>query len=70
MLQQIKGEDFPKIFQDSLDGNLLSQILEVLATEFVTANETVLSYLQGLTQVPRFRTLTLFLSNSDKKSKY
>lgn len=68
--QQINGEDFPKIFQDSLDGNILSQILNVLATEFVSANEPVLSYIQGLTHVKRFRTLTLFLSRSDKNSEY
>lgn len=68
--QQIHGEDFPKIFQDSLDGNILSQILNVLATEFVAANEPVLSYIQGLTHVKRFRTLTLFLSSSDKNSEY
>ncbi|XP_034247061.1 RNA polymerase II-associated protein 3-like isoform X2 [Thrips palmi] len=67
-LKKINGQDFPKIFQDSLDGNILSQILSVLATEFVAANEPVLAYLQGLTQVRRFRTLTLFLSQSDKSN--
>lgn len=67
-LKQINGENLPKIFQDSLDGNILSQILNILASEFVDANEPVLSYIQGLTKVRRFRTLTLFLSQSDKES--
>lgn len=66
-LQKINGEDFPKIFQDSLDGNMLSQILKVLALEFVQSKAPVLSYIQGLTRVRRFRTLTLFLSKSDKE---
>lgn len=67
-LKKINGADFPKIFQDSLDGNILSQILSVLANEFIPANKPVLAYLLGLTQVRRFRTLTLFMSRSDKSN--
>ncbi|KAK3915226.1 RNA polymerase II-associated protein 3, partial [Frankliniella fusca] len=50
-LQKINGGDFPKIFQDSLDGNILSQIIKILAEEFVPNKALISNYIEGLTHL-------------------
>lgn len=64
----MNGEQLPAIFKDALESDVFSQILEVLATEFVKANEPVYQYLNGLSNVKRFSALILFASDEDKES--
>ncbi|XP_063227345.1 RNA polymerase II-associated protein 3-like isoform X2 [Bacillus rossius redtenbacheri] len=66
-LKQINGADLPKLFQDSLESNILSGILTTLANEFTKAGSPVYSYLLGLSNVRRFSTLSLFLSKEEKE---
>lgn len=60
----------PKIFQDSMESDIFSEILEVLKVEFVKRKEPIFYYLRDLSQVKRFRALIMFVSSGEKESKY
>jgi hypothetical protein len=64
--QQIPGADFPKIFQDSLESNILSDIISAIKTEFLQFKEPALPYIMGLSRVRRFGALAMFMSEHDK----
>ncbi|KAL0131847.1 hypothetical protein PUN28_003004 [Cardiocondyla obscurior] len=66
-LKQIPYGDLPKIFKDSMESDIFSDILMILKTEFMRKrNEPVLSYLIDLSNVKRFRTFIMFLNKSEK----
>ncbi|XP_034176948.2 RNA polymerase II-associated protein spaghetti isoform X1 [Osmia lignaria lignaria] len=67
-LKQLSGNNLHQIFQDSMESNIFSEILEVLRTEFMKRKEPIFCYLKDLSQVKRFRALIMFISNSDKKN--
>ncbi|XP_065218512.1 RNA polymerase II-associated protein 3-like [Planococcus citri] len=67
-LKKLKGEQLPAIFKEALECDVFSQILEVLATKFIEANEPVHQYLNGLSNVKRFSALLLFASEEDKEN--
>uniref|UniRef100_A0A1B6CMH6 RNA polymerase II-associated protein 3 n=1 Tax=Clastoptera arizonana TaxID=38151 RepID=A0A1B6CMH6_9HEMI len=67
-LKQIQGKYFPIIFKDSLESTTLSNILSVLTTECIPSKHCVYEYLEGLSQVPRFKALTMFLTLTDKSN--
>lgn len=69
MFQQLRGEDLPVIFKESLECNIFSEIISVLASEFIAVGEPVLEYIEGFSKVRRFGALTLFMSLNDKSSK-
>ncbi|XP_043278722.1 RNA polymerase II-associated protein 3 [Venturia canescens] len=66
-LKKIAVERIPMIFQDSMESNTFSEILQVLRLEFIKQNDPVLDYLKYLSQVKRFRTLTMFMQKTDKE---
>ncbi|KAG7202968.1 hypothetical protein KM043_010105 [Ampulex compressa] len=66
-LKQLPVGSLPKIFQDSMESDVFSDIVTILKTEFIKQKVEVSSFLQDLSQVKRFRALILFLSNSDKE---
>lgn len=59
----------PKIFKDSLETGIFSDILSILKTEFVKRQEPIFWYLKDLSDVRRFRALIMFTSNSEKQGK-
>ncbi|XP_076284016.1 RNA polymerase II-associated protein 3-like [Lasioglossum baleicum] len=76
-LKQIPKNSLSKIFQDSMESDIFSDILEVLRIECIeridtcqlenkTRKEFIFSYLEDLSEVKRFRTLIMFMSNKDK----
>lgn len=67
-LKQINGKDIGVIFKDSLDTKVFSEVIETLAHAFIKNSQPVYPYLNGLTQVKRFSTLTMFMTSNDKKS--
>ncbi|XP_015592531.1 RNA polymerase II-associated protein 3 isoform X2 [Cephus cinctus] len=66
-LKQIQPGILHTIFQDSLESDTFSEILQILSSKFVVKNEAVFHYLEDLSQVKRFRALIMFMSNADKK---
>lgn len=68
-LKSIDPLNFPKIFLESLDASIFSNILEVLAEEFIKNKDHVYDILESFTNVKRFCAITMFLTNDDKKSK-
>ncbi|KAL6423103.1 hypothetical protein ACFW04_010534 [Cataglyphis niger] len=66
-LKQIPSSNLPKIFQDSMESDIFSDILTILKTEFMKREEPIFLYLKNLSDVKRFRTLIMFISNSEKQ---
>ncbi|CAK9807855.1 RNA polymerase II-associated protein 3 [Anthophora plagiata] len=67
-LKQLPENSLPKIFQESMESDIFSEILEVLRIEFIKRKSPVFHYLQDLSEVKRFRALIMFISNSEKES--
>ncbi|XP_076750206.1 RNA polymerase II-associated protein spaghetti [Xylocopa sonorina] len=67
-LKQLPVNSLPTIFQDSMDSDIFSEILEVLRIEFLKNKDVIFQYLKDLSQVKRFKTLIMFTSKSDKES--
>lgn len=59
----------PHIFKEALESYIFSEILEILATEFVRKDEPVYHYLLGFSHVKRIKALLLFASEEDNASK-
>ncbi|XP_063983003.1 RNA polymerase II-associated protein 3 isoform X2 [Diachasmimorpha longicaudata] len=66
-LKQIPVESIPKLFQDSMEFDIFSEILKVLLTHFVPNKDSVFPYLNHLSEIKRFRTLTMFMSKKEKE---
>ncbi|XP_028524245.1 RNA polymerase II-associated protein 3 isoform X2 [Apis cerana] len=66
--KQLPKESLPKIFQDSMESDIFCQIIEILKIEFIKRKDLIFHYLKDLSQVKRFRTFIMFISDSDKKS--
>lgn len=66
-LKQLRAGDLPKIFQDSMESDIFSNILVTLKTEFVAKHEPIFSYLKDLSNIKRFRAFIMFISNSEKQ---
>ncbi|XP_034434552.1 RNA polymerase II-associated protein 3 isoform X1 [Hippoglossus hippoglossus] len=69
-LRQIKAESYVKILQNSLEPDILNQILTTLH-EFYTKNETpavILEILSSLSNVRRFNMAVMFMSSTEKKA--
>ena len=67
-LKQLSEGSLPRIFQDSMESDIFSQIIEVLRTKFVGRKNQIFYYLRDLSRVKRFRALIMFTSNSDKEN--
>ncbi|KAK9297935.1 hypothetical protein QLX08_008473 [Tetragonisca angustula] len=67
-LKQLPEHSLPKIFQDSMESDIFSQIIEILSIEFIKRKDQIFRYLKDLSQVKRFRALIMFITNSDKKN--
>lgn len=66
-LRQLPAENIPKLFQDSMETDTFSEILSVLKTQFLTEKQGVFPYLKYLSEIKRFRTLTMFLGKNEKE---
>ncbi|XP_029666228.1 RNA polymerase II-associated protein 3 [Formica exsecta] len=66
-LKQIPSNNLSKIFQDSMESDIFSDILAILKTEFMKRKEPIFLYLKNLSDVKRFRALIMFISNIEKQ---
>ncbi|XP_072389091.1 RNA polymerase II-associated protein 3 [Diabrotica undecimpunctata] len=67
-LKLIGFQDIPKIFLNSLDSAVFSNILEVLVKHFIGNNDKLYDILNSFTEVKRFSAITMFLSGEDKSN--
>ncbi|CAH1163900.1 unnamed protein product [Phaedon cochleariae] len=67
-LKYINPKDLPKIFLNTLDSNIFSNILAVMAEYFVENKDSVFDILNHFTEVKRFSAITMFLSSEDKNN--
>ncbi|XP_045537506.1 RNA polymerase II-associated protein 3 [Papilio machaon] len=67
-LSIIEPTKIPSIFENALESDVLSEILQILSQDMeMFSNKTVTAYLKGLVRVKRFSALAMFLSTSDKQ---
>ncbi|PQP96112.1 RNA polymerase II-associated protein 3 isoform X1 [Prunus yedoensis var. nudiflora] len=66
LLKAISPSALPQIFKNALTVSILLDIIKCVATFFVEEMDLAVNYLENLTRVPRFDTLIMFLSSSDK----
>ncbi|XP_076008630.1 RNA polymerase II-associated protein 3 isoform X2 [Genypterus blacodes] len=68
-LKQIKPDAYTKIFHNSLESDILNQILRTLQDFFIKNEEPliILETLKSLTSVNRFDMAVMFMSSSEKK---
>lgn len=66
-LKQMPAQSLPKVFQESMESDVFTDILEVLRTQFMPKSELVFDYVENLTRVKRFKTLVMFMSNKDRE---
>lgn len=66
-LKQLPLNSLPNIFQDSMESDIFSEILNTLKVEFIPRKEQVYHYIKDLTKVKRFRALIMFISNAEKQ---
>ncbi|EZA57864.1 hypothetical protein DMN91_003368 [Ooceraea biroi] len=67
-LKQIAPESLPNLFQNSMESFIFDDILAILRTEFMKREEPIFSYLKGLSNISRFRTFVMFISNAEKQN--
>lgn len=67
-LKVIEPKNLKDIFKEALDSKIFSDILNVLF-EHSDDHSFVYGFLMGLANVPRFCTLTFFMSKTDKEGK-
>lgn len=70
VFQQLPLNSLPRIFQDSMESDIFSEILDILRIEFITRKGSVHQYLKDLSQVKRFRALVMFINNAEKSGMY
>ncbi|KAL0962861.1 hypothetical protein UPYG_G00346460 [Umbra pygmaea] len=68
-LKQIEPQAYAKIFQSSLEPDILNQILKTLQTFYIKNEEpsVILDILRSLASVRRFDMAVMFMSTSEKK---
>ncbi|XP_056645156.1 RNA polymerase II-associated protein 3 [Diorhabda sublineata] len=67
-LKFMDPKDVPKIFLESLDSVLFSNILEVMAKHFIEHNDKTFDILNCFSQVKRFSAIVLFMNGEDKNN--
>lgn len=68
-LKLIDPQELPILFLNSLESEVFSQILEVLADNCTENKDPVANILENIANIKRFNTFVLFMTNRDKKSK-
>ncbi|CAM4561089.1 unnamed protein product [Leuciscus chuanchicus] len=68
-LKQISPDAYPKIFQNSLEPDVLNHMLKVFHTFYMQHEEAslLLAVLKSLTRVRRFNMAVMFMSSAEKK---
>ncbi len=54
------------LFHDSMEYNILSDILDLLVWEFLPRKWDIIRHLVGLTKIRRFSTLLMFTTEKDR----
>lgn len=66
-LKKIISDKIPSIFNNTMESDVLSQILKVLHEKFVPNDNKVFEYLRSLSKVKRFGTLVFFMTENDRE---
>ncbi|XP_026320893.1 RNA polymerase II-associated protein 3-like isoform X2 [Hyposmocoma kahamanoa] len=69
-LSIIDPAKIPSIFENALESEVLSEVLQILAEHTDKFEGKVAAYLRGLASVKRFSALAMFLNSNDKQCKY
>lgn len=64
--QQIPPISLPNIFRDSLETDVLADVLKVLKNEFITNGDSVMPWLMNLSHIKRIGAVVMFLSKDQK----
>ncbi|CAH0552146.1 unnamed protein product [Brassicogethes aeneus] len=67
-LKLIDPLSMPKIFDEQLESDDITSILEVMSKYFVENKDPVYDFLKGLTSCERFIIMSLFMTDSDKNN--
>ncbi|KAK6165356.1 hypothetical protein SNE40_022298 [Patella caerulea] len=69
LLRQVPPQELPKVITNKLEGPMLTMMLKCIHKDLVSKGENDLGYkmLHHLSTVPRFSTVSMFLSAEDKK---
>uniref|UniRef100_A0A0B7BAE1 RNA-polymerase II-associated protein 3-like C-terminal domain-containing protein n=2 Tax=Arion vulgaris TaxID=1028688 RepID=A0A0B7BAE1_9EUPU len=69
ILRQISPADLPSVISNKLDGQMLQVIMRCVYEEMVLKGDVDLGYqfLDRLCQVPRFSTVSMFMTSKEKK---
>ncbi|CAL1537604.1 unnamed protein product [Lymnaea stagnalis] len=69
ILRQVSPIDLPKVISNKLDGQMLQIIVRCVYEEMVLKGENDLGYqiLDNLCKVPRFSTVSMFMTSKEKK---
>lgn len=69
LLRQISPADLPKVISNKLDGAMLSKITKCVAEKYTSPDDLSTSFqiLSNVSKVPRFETITMFMSKPEKK---
>jgi len=65
-LKQIPPTNLPNIFRDSLETDVLADVLNVLKNEFITNGDSLVPWLIHLSQIKRIGAVVMFLSKDQK----
>lgn len=65
-LKQIPPISLPNIFRDSLETDVLADVLKVLKNEFITNGDSVMPWLMNLSHIKRIGAVVMFLSKDQK----
>ncbi|KAK9919971.1 hypothetical protein M0R45_028541 [Rubus argutus] len=66
LLKAISPSALPQIFKNALTVHILVDIIKCVTTFFIDEMDLAVNILENLTEVPRFDTLIMFLSSTDK----
>ncbi|XP_060067048.1 sperm-associated antigen 1-like [Ylistrum balloti] len=66
LLKQISPAELPKVISNKLDGPMLTTIVQCLESKFTGELETTYEILTNLSKVQRFKTISMFMSKSEK----
>ncbi|XP_014670421.1 PREDICTED: RNA polymerase II-associated protein 3-like isoform X2 [Priapulus caudatus] len=66
--KRIQPADYPRLFSQFLEADVLSQIIAVLRDFYVCEKEDVFSVLAGLVHVARFSTIAMFMGSTETKA--
>ncbi|XP_074034205.1 RNA polymerase II-associated protein spaghetti [Leptinotarsa decemlineata] len=67
-LKSVKPQELPKIFLNSLESDIFSNILEVMVNYYIINKDPVFDILNYFSEVKRFSAITMFMASEDRNN--